>query len=94
MHIEASTLEFVSINQPPPLIENAATAIIWLKQNELEKQKKLAQFLRAMDGIIQVKQRDNKPNILHVDFDYDQIRYAEIISEINQFGFGARIVGY
>ena len=97
MFIDASSIESWDYTQELTGItgaSNIATAVIWLKKNAMEMQEQISDHLKTLPGICKTTIIKAQPSILRVQFDFDQIRYAEIISKINSLGYEARVVGH
>ena len=97
MFVDASSIEMWDYSEELTGAAAAAylaTAVIWLKKGALEKQEEISNKLSVLPGVSKVTFITSQPSILRVQFDFDQIRYAEIISKINSLGYEARVVGH
>ena len=97
MFIDASTIENWDYTEEltgVTKVSNIATAIIWLKKNAMEMQEQISEHLKTLPGVSTATIIKAQPSILRVQFDFDQIRYAEIIGKINSLGYEARVVGH
>lgn len=69
-------------------------SILWIRNasNELDK-KRLIQSLKKMTGVSDASFTREKPDIVMVDYQTDQISAAELVEGISALGLFARRVG-
>ncbi|MDH5545116.1 MAG: hypothetical protein OEZ43_05950 [Gammaproteobacteria bacterium] len=99
MHAVATVEEnYATPSESSPIrsatIENAL-AIVWLKEevNEQMREKAIAHVLNA-PGVINVFFSLNRENLLNIEFDFNRIRFGNIISLVRNSFPQASIVGY